>query len=122
MAFDKDEYWRQRNAAKERSAKGLRPLRKPKPGQGQAYTVHEVQAMQYHKRVEDAVAAGQISKEAAIAELIDASKVAVAGMQEHKMSEIIIAKVELLILHGSYEQAAKAQSEAEHGRDVPPKA
>lgn len=106
MTFDKDAYWKKRNAEKARIEAGLPPAKK-KP-EGRRYTVFEVQAMQYHKRVMKAVQRGDITEEQGRAELLDASKAAAENLSKTGAPEIVSTVVEQLIIYGSYEAVLKA--------------
>lgn len=100
--FDKEAYWKRRNAEKERIAKGLPPHRKPRP---RTYTPHEIQSMQYHKRVMNAVKNGDLTEQQARDELANAAKEATDNLARIKAPQELIMRVEVLILYGSYEAA-----------------
>lgn len=114
MAFDKEAYRARRNAEKLRIASGA-PKSKEK---GRYYTPYEIQAMQYHKRIMDAVDAGDITKEQGEAELLSASKDAADNLEKSGAPEILVAVVEKLIIHGSYEGLRKAAIAQEEARNV----
>lgn len=106
--FDKDLYWARRKA-------GLHGDGRPK-GNKTVYSNFEVEAMEYHKRVRDLYLKGEISEDEARAELIDAGKAAADNLANTGAPEIVVAVIEQLVIHGSYEaiQAhAKLQAEKE---------
>lgn len=108
MAFDKEAYWAKRNAEKARIAAGKRPPRKRRP---RVYTPHEIQSMQYHKRVMTAVAKGEITEQQAKDELADAAKEATKNLEKIHAPEELIMRVEVLIMYGSYEAAQERARE-----------
>lgn len=114
MTFDKKAYWEKRNAEKLRIASGA-PKTKEK---GRYYTPYEIQAMQYHKRIKDAVAAGDITEEQGEAELLSASKDAADNLEKSGAPEILVAVVEKLIIHGSYEGLREAAQKQQAERDA----
>lgn len=114
MAFDKEAYRAKREAEKLRIASGA-PKSKEK---GRYYTPYEIQAMQYHKRIMDAIKAGDITEEQGKAELLSASKDAADNLEKSGAPEILVAVVEKLIIHGSYEGLVKAAEEQQKERDA----
>lgn len=106
MAFDKDLYWARRNA-------GLHGDGRPK-GNKTVYSNFEVEAMEYHKRVKELYLKGEITEDEARAELLDAGKAAADNLANTGAPEVVVAVIEQLVIHGSYEaiQAhAKLQKE-----------
>jgi len=102
MAFDKELYWARRNA-------GLHGDGRPKAGKTQ-YSNFEVEAMEYHKRVRQLYLDGKITEDEARAELKDAAKAAGDNLANTGAPEIVVAVVEQLVIHGSYE-AIQAHAE-----------
>ena len=96
MAFDKELYWARRKA-------GLHGDGRPR-GNKTKYSNFEVEAMEYHRRVMALVDEGKITKEEAETELKDAGAAAAQNLATTGAPEIVVAVIEQLIIHGSYEK------------------
>lgn len=103
MAFDKELYRARRNA-------GLHGDGRPKAG-GSRYSNFEVEAMEYHRRVMELHAKGDITLEEAKAELVDAGAAAADNLAKTGAPEIVVAVIEKLIIYGSYEALQNAAKE-----------
>lgn len=83
------------------------------------YTQWEQDAMDYHNVVKQAYLAGKITEDQARTELKDAAKAAADNLEKGGAPEILVAVVEQLVLHGSYEAvqaySKQAESELENG-------
>lgn len=107
MAFDKELYWARRKA-------GLHGDGRPR-GNKTRYSNFEVEAMEYHRRVMELVTKGQITEQEAKAELVDAGAAAAKNLADTGAPEIVVAVIEQLVIHGSYEALQnKAKEETDN--------